>query len=413
MRTGAAATNGTPPAAVVLNMYATGLAIARNLAPHGVPVYGLSSRQDAPGNYSRWCRPLRSPDSQDDPARLVRYLLTLADSLPGRAVLFPTRDQDIHFLERNREALAARYVIPQVEGDRLDRIMNKHRLAEAAEASGIPTARTARVRTREELNASLERFRYPVVIKPVFAHAWRAAGIAEAVNRRKAVRVSSAADLVDFFRSVEPHGPDLLIQEWIPGPDDQCFVLGAYRSPGGEWLGWFTARKLLQFPPEFGLGCVVRLAPSPEAAAQGMRLLESLSFWGTAEVEFKRDSESGEYRLIEVNPRHWDQHALGLACGVNLAWIAFRDLTGTHGLQPVAPGDGDGYWVSGAGLLRSLRSDLRAGRFRPRTLAGLLRRGTRYAIWDAADPGPFWHTAWGPARAGSAPAETAPPGRTP
>jgi D-aspartate ligase len=412
LRPGVSGTDGSREAAVVLNMYATGLAIARNLAPHGVPVYGLSSRFDAPGNFSRWCRPFRSPDSQDEPDRLVDYLMTLADSLPGRAVLFPTRDQDIHFLERNREALAARYTLPQMEGDPLDRIMNKHRLAEAAEAEGVPTARTARVRTSAEMDAAAVRFRYPVVVKPVFAHHWRAPGIADAVGRRKAVRISSREELQRFFHAVEPFAPDLLLQEWIQGPDDQCHVLGAYRSPRGEWLGWFTARKMLQFPPEFGLGCVVRLTSNPDVAALGMRLLEALSFWGTAEVEFKRDPESGEYRLIEVNPRHWDQHALGLACGVNLAWIAYRDLTGKGALAPEPPGPGGGYWVSGAGLLHSIRSDLKAGRFRPGTLAGLLRPGTRYAVWDPSDPAPFWRTAWGGPRA-PVPAAARTPGRMP
>lgn len=404
--------NGTPDAAVVLNMYATGLAIARNLAPRGVPVYGLSSRHDAPGNYSRWCRALRSPDSQDEPERLLDNLMTLADSLAGRPVLFPTRDQDIHFLERSREVLATRYTIPQVGGDLLDRIMNKHRLAEAAEAAGIPTARTARIRTMEEMDAAAARFRYPVVVKPVFAHRWRAPGIAGAVGRRKAVRVASPDELRSFFRAVEPYDPDLLLQEWIQGPDDQCFVLGAYRSPRGAWLGWFTARKMLQFPPEFGLGCVVRLVSNQDVTTLGKRLLESLSFWGIAEVEFKRDPGSGEYRLIEVNPRHWDQHALGLGCGVNLSWIAYRDLTGRGAPTPMAPSAGAGYWVSGGGLLQSLRSDLKAGRFRPGTLAGLVRPGTRYAVWDPSDPAPFWRTACGRPREASSVATTRDAGRT-
>ena len=108
---------------------------------------------------------------------------------------------------------------------------------------------------------------------------------------------------------------------------------------------------MLQYPPEFGLGCIVRLEPNPDVERLGKRLLEALSFEGTAEVEFKRHIPSGEYRLIEVNPRHWDQHALGLTCGVNLAWIAYRDQVLGDRMEPVAPDGRRGSWVSGSAFL--------------------------------------------------------------
>jgi len=40
-------------------------------------------------------------------------------------------------------------------------------------------------------------------------------------------------------------------------------------------------------------------------------LLRACGYAGLAEVELKRDSKTGAFQLIEVNPRHWDQHELG------------------------------------------------------------------------------------------------------
>ncbi|HET9940159.1 MAG TPA: hypothetical protein VFR25_03570 [Candidatus Eisenbacteria bacterium] len=385
----AARAGATLPPAVILNVYATGLGIARNLAPHGVPVYGLSVQANAPGNFSRRCHALPCPDSQDEPEALSTFLTRLAARLGARALLLPTRDADIRFLDRHRTALDPYYEIPQPSGDRLDVIMNKHRLAEEARAAGIPTPLTMRLQSREAARDAATRFTYPVVAKAVYAQDWRKAGIADAVNRRKAVKIASAEELTRFFERVEPHHPDLLVQEWIEGPDDQCVVLGVYRGRGGRVLGWFTARKMLQYPPEFGLGCIVRLEPHPEVERLGKRLLEALAFEGTAEVEFKRHAPSGEYRLIEVNPRHWDQHALGMTCGVNLAWIAYRDLALGDRVDPVAPDGRRGAWISGNGLLGSLKADLLQARVRPWKCSDLLHRGTRYAVWDPNDPGPF------------------------
>jgi carbamoylphosphate synthase large subunit len=65
----------------------------------------------------------------------------------------------------------------------------------------------------------------------------------------------------------------------------------------------------------------------------GLRLLRKLGFHGVSQVEFKLDPRTGEFKLIEVNPRLWQWHSLSGSCGVDLTYIAYRDLIG----QPPAP----------------------------------------------------------------------------
>jgi predicted ATP-grasp superfamily ATP-dependent carboligase len=48
----------------------------------------------------------------------------------------------------------------------------------------------------------------------------------------------------------------------------------------------------------------------------GTRLLRALDWRGVAMVEFKRDRRTGEYKLLEVNPRFWGSLPLALHCGV-------------------------------------------------------------------------------------------------
>src|SRR5262249_9408734 len=64
----------------------------------------------------------------------------------------------------------------------------------------------------------------------------------------------------------------------------------------------------------------------PDLLRTAAELLENMRFSGIAEVEFKQDVASLEYKLIEINPRPWDQHRLGNACGVDLIQIAYCDL---------------------------------------------------------------------------------------
>ena len=55
------------PAAVVMNMFDTGLGIARSLGSRGIPVIGLSAQSGVYGNATRYAKVLPSPDSKAEP----------------------------------------------------------------------------------------------------------------------------------------------------------------------------------------------------------------------------------------------------------------------------------------------------------------------------------------------------------
>jgi D-aspartate ligase len=77
-----------------------------------------------------------------------------------------------------------------------------------------------------------------------------------------------------------------------------------------------------------------------EVVEQGLALLRALDFHGISQVELMRDPRDGRYKLLEVNPRLWQWHSLAAACGVDLPWIAYRDLVGDP--LPPARMHGDG-----------------------------------------------------------------------
>jgi predicted ATP-grasp superfamily ATP-dependent carboligase len=126
----------------------------------------------------------------------------------------------------------------------------------------------------------------------------------------------------------------------------------------------------------------------PELFEPTIRLLEAMQFTGIAEVEYKWDSVRREFKLIEVNPRPWDQHRLGSAVGVDLIHLAYFDHAGLPRPQ-VTRGFSRRKWIAeDAFLFEVLRLVWR----RERGLRALLReaRGPKvYAIWLAKDPLPF------------------------
>ncbi|MFU8858770.1 MAG: hypothetical protein ACNA8S_17430, partial [Deferrisomatales bacterium] len=335
---------------VVLNPHYTGLGIARNLGPLGIRVLGLTHEPGFPGNHSRWLEYRASPDSLSEPEALCAFLTKLADELGRPAVLFPTRDHDLNFVNRHREELEARYLLPFAGPEGLDRVLNKDRLFAAAEAAGLRVPRGVTLHGHDDLDRA-RGLTYPVVCKPSYASQWRKPGIWEAVGRSKASRFETFDELARFHKGVAPIDPHMTVQEWIPGGERSLLIFGSHCAAGGEPTAFFTARKRLQYPALLGTGIVVEALPLPELEAPSRALLKALDFHGISEIELKRHEGTGELHLIEVNPRHWDQHRLGTAVGVNLSEAAYRDATG----QPPRPMPQQGkraLWVAEHGFAR-------------------------------------------------------------
>ena len=311
---------------IVLNMHYSGLGIARDLAPHGVPVFGLSSNRSFPGNYSRHCSFVQSPDSLLEPLALRDFLLQFAARFADRPIVLPTRDHDIEFLLRHRDALEPRLRIPLAPNAIVETAMNKDACFEVASRCGIALPRTFTVSDAAALQGLEDRLTFPVIVKPLYARQWRRPGVWERVGRQKAAMIASFADLLQFYARIEPVAPVATVQEYIPGGDPQLLVFGSYCRPGGRVRAYFTGRKLLQDPPLKGTGLVVEGRPMDTVVAQSHALLEALQFSGISEIEYKLHAATGVPYLIEINPRHWDQHRLGSACGVNLSLELYRDL---------------------------------------------------------------------------------------
>lgn len=372
---------------IILNLFYTGLGIARNLAGRGLRVVGLSAHPKIYGNFTHCCEVWPSPNSQDQPEALAEFLLQGAGEMDG-AVIFPTRDFDVLFLDRYRLQLEPHYRLGIPPRRCLLQVLDKYALVCAAREAGLAVPRTLALRSGEELARVAEDIGFPCVVKPISSYHWREANNWEKVGGRKAFLVTTLQELKQEYERVHVAHPELLIQEWIPGTAENIVVLGAYVGENSRPLTYFTARKVVQSPDDFGTGCVIRSEEIPELFEPTLRLWQALGYQGMAEVEYKRDSRTGKFLLIEMNTRHWDQHGLGRVSGINLSWTAYRHLTG----RPVAPMRTTttcATWIAEDSLisyiLRSIyRRELQLGR-----LWQQLSGPRVYGIFSWRDPWPF------------------------
>lgn len=319
------------PNVAVLNLGHSALGIARALAPLGAKVTVFAKRTGDIGAGSRYLRVCSAPDSAEDGGAPLRdFLIRYAACCPSRPILFPTRDLDVGFIDGHRHDLVRHFAIAQPAHDILDLIINKTRLAEAAANFGIATPRTLQfdaatpdpVRLPDNLN-------YPLIIRAIYAHEPHAKGISVGKNQVKAHIAESSSDAIRQAKRLLDEGISIFIQEFIAGSTDRLVICAGYVGVSEKYTRVFTARKLLQYPEAAGIGQVVETTNQPELAKSTIAFLRHLGFRGIFEAEFKLDPR-GVPQLIEVNPRHWDQHRLGSARGVDVSILATEDLLGAR-----------------------------------------------------------------------------------
>jgi predicted ATP-grasp superfamily ATP-dependent carboligase len=377
-----------PPTAFVMNMFYTGLGIARSLGRHGIPVVGLSAHRRIYGNYTRYAKIVSCPDSREHPEELCEFLLDVGSRLDQRAVIFPTRDDDTMFLDRFREQLQRFFSLVIPPSEALRACLNKWETYQYARAAGAAPPRCWLIESAEDLPSVLSEATFPCVLKPIAAHHWRKGNNWDLVGARKAVAITSPSELEQEYQAVARADQRALVQEMIPGGDDALFIAACYLDRESRWVAGFNTQKLAQSPPVFGTGCVVQTVNRPELFEPARRLLETMHFSGIAEVEYKWDDSSREYKLIEVNPRPWDQHSLGRECGVDLIHLAYCDHAGLP-RPAMIYSDSPRTWIAEDTFVNTVLLMVWRRQAGVWSLVRLARPKRVYAIWEAHDPLPL------------------------
>ena len=378
------------PTVFILNLSYTGLGLARSFSRAGIKVYGMGSNKWAFGNVSRYVRFFHSPDSFAQPSELCRFIIEKAKKEIEKPVIFPTRDHDVIFLDKFRENLEPYFIIPQPAHPILDVVFNKWKLYNISKECKVAAPISYLIKSETELRQISSEIKYPVLLKPVYATDWRRDKIWKIIER-KAIFVRSGKDILSEYGKFSHLAPTLLVQEYITGDDNDIFTFCSYCNKNSEIISSFNTRKIVQVPEKFGTGVVVQSVVNDDITQSSERLLRHIGFSGVSEIEYKQDPQTGNYYLIEINPRFWDQHTLSESFGINLPLIVYYDLLGkgapfsycSKELQETS-------WIAEDTFVQYCLSNLVIKGFKLKTIRQILHGTKRYAIWDAKDPLPFF-----------------------
>lgn len=308
--------------AVVLDMGANGLGVARSLAHNGIPVLGLDFEPRAPGFRSRYVEGTLCPDPVTSPGDLLDHLLEVGAQLPTRGVLIPCTDAFVQFLSRNRRALGERFQFVLPEEQVIEGLVYKRFQYEWAARLGVPMTQTFFPKDMTDVRDIRDVLRYPAFIKGHSSHLWNR------VFGNKGFIVNDATELEDRFARVFEAGLEALVQKIIMPPGENFVAMGAYIGNDGYATPAFTWQKVRQSPPNFGIGSLLLSKRYPDVGEMGLKFMKGIGFKGMGVIGFKRDPDDGLWKLIEMNGRSWFQIYMATRCGMNLPLVYYLDAQG-------------------------------------------------------------------------------------
>jgi D-aspartate ligase len=316
--------DSAPIPAVVVGANGPGtLGVVRSLSQASVPVILLGEDAFAPAMRSRYGQKIVISRASGEP--LVQDLLALAATLGGPAVLFLNSDDAVLTVSQYRAELANACLFRLPSHTCLTSLIHKTSFQRLAQAHGFPVPRTATIGHIADLS-QLAQLRFPCIVKPTRA-------TRDYTNRQfaRGYKVASHEEAEGICRRILAVVPDLVVQEWVQGADNDLYFCLQYRGVNGAVCS-FTGRKLSIWPPD--VGATASCTAAPEADPILHRLTETffdrVSFVGMGGIEFKRDVRTGEFLMIEPTAGRVDgQEEVATLHGANIPLAAYLHETGS------------------------------------------------------------------------------------
>jgi predicted ATP-grasp superfamily ATP-dependent carboligase len=175
----------------------------------------------------------------------------------------------------------------------------------------------------------VQMLRFPVFIRPAESLPFHER------FRRKGFVAHNVSDLQRYLQLAQRTGFQVLVQDVIPGVTADGYTFRGYLDQRSQLMVLIASQKIRQ-PATFANTTV--LVTVPRSHARGLddiviSYFQQLRYTGLYGVEFKRDPRDNQLKILEVNARSMGGSYLGVACGANDIYAAYRDALG----DPVTP----------------------------------------------------------------------------
>ena len=282
------------------------LATIRSLGIRGLKVDVGSSFKSSLGSFSKYVHSaFVYPDPKLYPRNFVNLIIKISKK-NNYDVIMPIGYHCTVLSSKFKDELENVSAIPVTDYERLKVAANKGATISLAESLGIPVPDTFLLERVNTLEAG--SFEYPLVVKGI-----RGSGIISYVTNPR--------ELVERFSLFcgRGYGP-LLVQKYVRGEGYGFFALFNHGKP----RAMFMHRRIREYPITGGASTVAESVYEPKIKEYGLKILSALDWHGVAMVEFKKDIEENDFKLLEINAKFWGSLDLAITCGIDFPYLLYR-----------------------------------------------------------------------------------------
>jgi glutathione synthase/RimK-type ligase-like ATP-grasp enzyme len=160
---------------------------------------------------------------------------------------------------------------------------NKKRLNLFCEANNIPCPKFI---SKEDIQNN--NFTFPIIIKPNIGSGSKGLKFILHRTELEAVRI----DYENYF-----------VQELLSNSKE--VFAGFYLCKNGEILSFYNHERIRTFPKKGGVSVYSKSGNDDKIKLAGTEIIRKLNWTGLLMIEFLQDEITGNYKLIEINPRLW------------------------------------------------------------------------------------------------------------
>ncbi|MCB9739993.1 MAG: ATP-grasp domain-containing protein [Deltaproteobacteria bacterium] len=324
------------PPALVFALTGTGMAVVRDLLGTAPRIVGIDADPWRPGRWSRHVHRVGGLSNLPLGEPLLRAVLDFAARSPEPTVLLPAADDACEWLIQHRDVLQPSCRVSEgMRDETAGVLLDKQRFAARCGELGIDVPLTVLPESDDDVRSFLEAAGTPCIVKPRSGHRWR-----QRLEGQKLIVAETPDHLRRVMDEIVGDPSAVVLQELIPGPESEITVGAVLAREHGGVRHVLTARKMRQFPRNFGSGSWVRTEALPEIAARSAEIVEAFGYHGPCGTEFKYDPRHRRPRLIEINARPTLWFDLCRAAGTHLLRAHYHELAGLPELPIAKQRDG-------------------------------------------------------------------------
>ncbi|UWG47016.1 putative ATP-grasp enzyme [Halanaeroarchaeum sp. HSR-CO] len=299
---------------------ASSTTVLRSLGQRGIHTIAVSEHRNPPAFASKYCdESVRAPSPTEDVSAYRDALLSLAQRESVKAII-PMREADVYVLAKYRERFAEHVTPLWPTLDQLTAVQDRTRLFAIADEIGVPMPETALLEAVTDWDRQrIVKSRYAILT----GDHEDSVSTAGTVSLPKTIFLESGErPELDTIREAMHHDP--IVQEYVRGTEYTFRGVFDHGEPVATTLKELV--RGIKYPR--GPSICHRAASDPDLEASALKLLDHLDWHGLASVGFIRDEETGEAKLMEVNPRFWASLPMDIHAGVDHPYYYWALATG-------------------------------------------------------------------------------------